>query len=234
MSSDDIFHNDEQSRDDNPYRDDEPRYSDDSPPRRQKSNSTKIIIIVLAVFGFCALACCGVGTYFMFDAAQRMQDSMSNDPEVVERVQGDILEMEIPDDFTPNASMDVEVPFVKGGPSFKMAVYSSGNSGVLMMMEITAANAQMRQQQQDQLTKQILKDQQASGEAMESGEHVVTIRGQEVKFTIVKMQHPETGHAVRQVSGQFIEKETMTMLILQVAEKDYDEETVKQMLDSIR
>ena len=117
MSNDDNWDDDEYGDDYGDEYGDEDRFDDrlDSSRRPQKakkgmSSGIKVVIVLVCVFGGLFVLCCGVGIYFVSNAA----DSVTESPEDVIAITQDIVDIEIPGElFVPQFGMDLNLFFMQ-------------------------------------------------------------------------------------------------------------------------
>ena len=196
------------------------------PEKRGMSTTTKVLIILACVGGFMCLLCCG-GVFFW---VQNVKQGTTYDAQEIAQRANDIAQMEIPANFHPKAAMNINM-FVM---EMKIVVYQAGKSdGVLILAQMDLpVGAQGNQEAQFQ---QALK-QQHGGRNLNlkrAETREFEIRGKKVPFLFAEAQD-EHGKAFRQVTGIFPGDDGFTYLMLQIAEKEYDEDAVVRMIKSIK
>lgn len=209
----------------------DPQYDEQfqpEPPRKQgMSTGVKVLLILLCIGGVFALLCCGGVVYFAYS----FRNAMSEDPVVVKEVTKTIADIDIPPNFEPAVSMDINVFTVK----MRFVVYQTKNkSGTLMLMEMAVANASeedMRQSMNERGQGQNMKKLQIN----KTETKTFKVRGKDVPFTFAEAVDKKTKTEYEQVSGKFPGKDNgVVMLVLQVPKKDYNEDQVIKMIKSIK
>ncbi|MFQ5730428.1 MAG: hypothetical protein ACE5KM_00590 [Planctomycetaceae bacterium] len=198
------------------------------------STGSKVVIVLLCVFGGIGLLCCGGLIY----VGVQFQNSTSKDPAVVAEVTKKIVEIDIPKTYQPRASVNVDFWFI---PMMRMriVVYEGQGGGSLTMMEVVNRmgggdddrkkfKQQMRQQGQGGNVRDL--------DIKESETREFTIRGQKARFSFRKGVDRETKVDFREVNGTFDGKSegSVVVLMLQTPEEHYDEKAVVKMIRSIR
>ncbi len=239
MSSDDPWRNDpaDDSEWDQPEREfGRSRSSADREPSTESagmSKGTKVMLVLAGGAGLLCLVCCGVGAYMFNQFQQKIENAVNDDPEVARQVARDIVDWEIPPQFTPIGSMDVDFFTVKT----KLSTFeSTKGEGVLLLMEVGSTtgdeamnNEQMQQQLEQQMEQQDLGDEDLTIHSTEIREFEVN--GQMIGFQFSVGENPDTGQTFHQVTGSFPSKGGSAYLILQVSEDGWDEDAVVRMLD---
>ncbi len=215
-----------------PQRDE--RY-DTRPPKDGMKSGTKVILILLAIFGGLALLCCG-GTVFV---VMKMKPDMSDDPVVVQKITQEITTIDIPAPFEAKQSVKIDFTFFSDeAPKMTMVVYHGTREDTMLMLMALETSEEIDAVQEVNMRQQM--DQQGGGNAadLDNIEQlvpvVVTIRGTKVTFRIQKGTNQNIDEKVIQVQGAFKGKSGMVMLVVQMPEKEYDAESIKKMLMSIK
>lgn len=203
------------------------------------SSTAKVLLVLGSIAGVGLLLCCGglafVGFKFK-DTIQAVADSASQDPVVVKQRTEEVVHIEIPEEFKPVATWGMPL----GAFSMKQFIYQpAGNpNSVLVIMETNQplAPGQDAKQQREAMQQGMRQGQQMGGSIdMQEESHetrIFTINGEEVPFEFIKGK--AHGVAARKVVGIFPGKQGTLMLILLIAESDYDDEKITNMLESIR
>lgn len=209
---------------------DDERFEPELPRKAGMSSGKKALIILLSIFGGLLLLCCGGVVYVV----SKIKNSASGDPAVVKQVTQEIVTIDIPVEYRPIQSVEMDLPII---PKIKMAVYQGATESTsLVLMEINVP-AEDIEAQQDEMRNN-MKEQGRGGVELENVEKLplteVTIQGQKVPFQFTKGNDPNTGKKIIQVQGVFKGKNGMIMLMLQVPEADYKRENIDKMLKSIK
>lgn len=197
------------------------------------SKGTKVMLVLAGGAGLLCLICCGVGAYMVNQFQKKIENAVNDDPATARRVAREIVDWQIPEQFTPVGSMDVDFFSVKT----KLATYeSTKGEGVLLLMEIGSTagddamnNEQMQQQLEQQMQQQDLGDEDLNIHSTEVREFEVN--GQMVGFQFSVGENPDTGQKFHQVTGAFPSKGGSAYLLMQVSEDGWDEDAIVRMLD---
>ena len=219
---------------------DQPYMSPEGMPPYQKpgmSTGTKVLIILGIVFLVLVLLCCGGGVAFFWAGASYMEDAISDDPEVVRRVTGEIVDIDVPEKLEPKMSMDFTVPFTDDR-FMVMVIYGDQAEGSAVMLasfgEAFAGQgeAQMRQQMEQSRREQGLGPDPGMG-PQQVDEREIEVRGEPVKFMFATTEDPESGEKRIQVTGMFEGKTGPVMIMVFADPERLSEEEIVQMLESI-
>jgi hypothetical protein len=219
---------------------DQPYMSPEGMPPYQKpgmSTGTKVLLILGIVFLVLVLLCCGGGVFVFWAGASYMKDAISDDPQVVRRVTGEIVDIEMPDELEPQFSMDMKVPF--SDERFMVMVgYGDQAKGTAVMLasfgkEFAAqGQAQMKDQMEQQLRQRGVAPDQNLG-PQEVTEREIEVRGEPVKFAFATAKDPESGKERIMVNGAF-QGETGPVMIMVFADPEVlSEEEIVEMIESI-
>lgn len=195
------------------------------------SSTTKVVLIILGAGGVLALVCCGGVMYFGKQFADKIQNSISQDPARIREVTASIVDVTVPDVYSPKMAMD----FGMMGMQMKMCAYSrDGDAGGVFIMEMTAppnANkAQMKQQFQQSLRQQG-QNQDVTIDSSET--RTFSINGEECQFEFIKGKNTQTNQDMRQVMGVIPGKSGTAFLMLFESEENWDEDAVIRMIESM-
>jgi hypothetical protein len=220
---------------------DQPYMSPEGMPPPEKpgmSTGTKVLIILGIIFLVLVLLCCGFGGAFVWWGTAYMKDAISDDPQVVREVTGEIVEIDIPDKIKPLFSMDMNVPF-SDQRVMVMVVYGDQGDGTAVMLAsfgeafADQGQAQMRQQMEQSLREQGFSPDSGAG-AGEATEKEIVIRGEPVKFMFATAKDPDSGEDRIHVTGMF-EGNTGPVMIMVFADPEkLSEEEIVEMLESIK
>jgi hypothetical protein len=196
------------------------------PPR--KSNTAKILLIILAVVVIGAVLCCGGIGLFMYSNPPVKTTSVA--AEITEKTNS-IADIEILPGFRPVMAMDMNMYFM----TMQMAFYDGQGSGMFMIAQVQAPQGADQAQMQQQMRQSM--QQQNMGEQLtikNSETKTVPIDGQDVDFLFSTATNAKDNSEWRQVTGAFPGKNGMAFMILQQPAEAYDEEEVVNMLKTIR
>ncbi len=202
-----------------------PPYSPAAQPQ-QKSNTTKIVLIVVAVIaGLCLLSCiAGVLLFSVFGA--RVSQSVESDPQDVTGQAAQVAEFDLPAGFTPQSSMHLL--------GITLVIYEAPDTSsaiVLLQMpiqgQISEANIRQLQEQMERQYGQRLRDLKIIDQ------YDKTIRGQPGQV-IIQEGANETGVAFRQMLVIFQGQGGLAMLTVFGPSATWDQAAYDRMVDSIR
>lgn len=201
-------------------------WPDNPPQRRGMSTTAKVLLILGGMFGVCCALCCG-GAIFMGAKA------VSVEPEGVRKVTAEIADIEIPENFEPQQSMN----FGMFGSGMKTVIYiDKANAGsMLMLMQMSMGMANNAKQQADfekGFQQGGMQNTHVKKESIKLRDF--EIRGKTAQFQFIKGSTNDGKNNVRQVIGAFSGKGGAAMLQLMVPEEHYDEDAVVKMLESIK
>ena len=219
---------------------DQPYISPEGMPPYEKpgmSTGTKVLIVLGIIFLVLVVLCCGGGVAIFWAGASYMEDAMSDDPEVVRRVTGEIVDIDVPEKLEPKMSMDFNVPFTDER-FMVMVVYGDQAEGSAVILasfgEAFAGQgeAQMRQQMEQSLREQGLGPDPNMG-PQEVTEREIEVRGEPVKFVFATGVDSESGKQRIMVHGMFEGKTGPVMIMVFADPERLSEEEIVQMLESI-
>ncbi len=191
----------------------------------QKSNTTKIILIVVAVLLVLCLISCVVGGLIFARIGTSVSQSIEAEPEDVASNIEKIADIDIPAGFNPGTSMSIL------GMTFVIYENSAEDSALVVFqmptaMELTDDNIQTLQ---DQMEKQ-------SGRQLENYEIIdqydTTIRGEPGKVII--QEGTSNGVAFRQMLVVFQGKSGLAMMSIFGPSSSWNQAAYDQMVQSIQ
>jgi len=196
---------------------------DNRPPRQinQGSGCGKIFLILLAIAGAGTLLLCCGGGLFMYWGFKQFNFTM--EPAKVREVAESMLDITIPDGYTPAMAMDIKQL------NFGMAAFTDEkqNRGIILMKHPPGADINS---QDDALN-------QAKGErnfeVEKSEEKTFKLHGKDETFT-VQQGKDKNGKSMRQFIGDIQGKSGMVALIMMGAEDKVTEEDFQKLLDTIK
>ena len=214
----------------------------EQPQKRGMSSTAKVLLVLGSIAGVCMLACCGVGgvVYFKYkdtinDTIKAAAEMTSNDPAVVKKRTQETVHIEIPEEFTPVATWGVPL----GAFSMKQFIYQNeANPNSMLLIMATNQPLQPGQdakQQREEMLQSVRQGPQMGSLDMQEESREArdfTINGEEVPFEFIKGK--AHGVATRKVMGAISGRQGTIMLILIVAESDYNDEKIVNMIKSIR
>ncbi len=231
--------------------------------KRGMSTGAKVLLILGVIFLLCVLLCCGGGIIVSYMAGKYMEDAVTEDPVVVAQRKSEILDIELPESFEPQASVDMSVP-VTGQSLMTFVVYSGQSSeDSIVLVGIGEMLANMPQQDiQQQIDNELRKQgigQPESGTQWEIEEKEFTIGGEPKTFvyrTAKNLEHApevedveqdedavqvedavqeEDGEPTRfHVTGTVKGKRGPVLVLITADAETLSEEEIDQIIESIK
>ncbi len=206
--------------------------------KRGMSSGTKVLLILGIVLLICILLCCGGMALFGFFAARYAKDAVSQDPVVIAQRQAEILDIELPESFSPVASMDMKVPMVDRRMMLTVSYKGPlpGDSIVLVGIgEVLAGQPedQMRRQIDQSLRQQGIGGQNTTGQ-WEAKEKEITIAGKPTKFSFQIAKNDQGEPKQFQVSGMVSGKRGPVLVMISADAQTLNEEQIDRILQSIQ
>lgn len=195
-------------------------------PKKGMSTGVKVLLILMGIGGICALLCCGG----IFYAVKQSEFKMTEKKDEIIEIQNEITQITIPNSFKPQAGMSMNIM----GTSVRMAMYEEeSKQGALVLMSLGIPDdgmvdmeqefrKSMRQNNQNQRELNITKTEQRE----------FTIKGQKVNFDFAEGTD-QNDKKFHQVQGVFAGKNGPAFLFIQIAAKNYNEEQIVKMIESI-
>lgn len=196
-------------------------------PAPRLSTLAKVLLAIAVLSGLSMLLCCGGVFWFARNAIQ-----IADQPQEIQRIREQLMRIEIPDQYQPRGAVSVNLWL-----RMEMVAYTRGdeqNDGGVMLMQISAPG----QQTQDELRQAFEKHRREQGQDqkidIENREtRSFTIDGREVEFEFLTGTNPDTGKAVRHVTGLFPGRNGTAFFFLFEDAEHWNEEQVVEMIQSI-
>ncbi len=206
--------------------------------KRGMSGGTKVLLVLGIIFLVCIVVCCGGGIIASFVIGQAAKDMVTEDPVVIAQRQADTLDIQIPDAFEPQASMDMAF----AGMRFMiMVIYegqSAGDSLVLVGIGETLANMpeqDMERQIQDSLRQQGIGEVPSeTGATWEMETKEFAIGNEPVEFLYRTEKNEDEEPYRYHVTGTVTGKEGPVLVTLTVSADTMTEEEIDGMIESIQ
>jgi len=207
-------------------------------PKPGMSTGTNVLIALAVVFGALLVLCCGGAAVSFYFLQSYIAESFSDDPAKVAAITGEIAQIDIPDEFDPTASINMNVPFT-GQSLMTAAVYADEESNSVLILAVLgeafgAQNQAQMQQSVDQSLRQQGMGDQEEILIKESYQKEIEIRSQPITFTIAKGEGAESGTSRIQVTGTFDGRGGPAMLIIHADAEKFPEERIVEMIESIK
>lgn len=190
----------------------------------QKSNTGKIIVIVVAVVACLCLVSCAVGALLFQRIGSAVSGAVEMDPQEVSSAIDKVASIEVPANFKPGTSMDLL------GMTFVLYEGTDGQSGMVVLqmpaaMELNDANIR---QLEEQLERQ-------SGRNLDNfkviDQYDTTIRGEPGK--VIVQEGTSEGADFRQMLVIFQGRSGMAMLSILGPTSSWDQDAYDRMVQSI-
>lgn len=193
--------------------------------------TAKVVLIILGAGALLLLVCCGVGAWWGKGMVDQFKDSMTEDPAKIAEVTSSIVDITIPEAYSPQMAMN----FAMFGVQMKMCAYSrTGDAGGVLIMEMSGPQmgnrAQMKQQFQQSLRQQG-RNQDLQVES--SVTRTFTINGEECDFEFIKGKNTQNNQEMRQVMGVIPGKTGAAFLMVFETEENWDEAAIVRMIESM-
>ena len=203
------------------------------PPPSGMSTGAKVLIGLGIGCAAVLVVCCGGAVLLTYYVGDYVKKAASDDPAVVQSVAARIAQIDLPAEFRPEGSLDMNVPL-----SMMFVVYADKSSRSTVVMaqfgEMFKQNqAQMQAQMEQQMRQQGMTQQPMAG-TVKSYQETIEVRGQSVVFTFVEGKEQGSGKKRLDAMGVFPNQGKTVMVMISVDAEKYDEARVKKMLKSIR
>ena len=211
-----------------------------SPQAAQKpgmSSGAKLLLILGILFLLCVILCCGGMAFVFWRASAYMEDAVSTDPATIDQRRGELLEIQVPEGFKPEMSIDMAVPFTDS--RLMTIVGYEGNSGnSFVLVGIGDILSDMPKEQMEQEIDNSLRQQGIGqpdpGTDWEVSEKEFDIGGKPTKFAYHTAKN-EDGEPTRyHVTGMVDGKRGPVLIVLTVDVDEMSEEEIGQIIESIK
>ena len=216
---------------------DQPYTSPDGmqPPKKKGLSCGCMVLICLGILlVLLALVCCGgviwAGYYF--------KDAVSDDPAVVAEVTKGIAQLDIPEELKPGVSFNITNPLT-GEPVMVWVVYVDEDTQSMLVLGCLGGpfagqnQDEVWEQFQDSLQQQGLQ-QEHNVREWEREEKEIVVRGQPVTFYFATGKDEDSGAQLIKVTGTFEGESGPAMFLFVGDAEKYDEETIVDVVESIR
>lgn len=211
----------------------EPDYQPEPQPEsRGMGSGMKVFLILLAVFGGLLVLCCGGFAVVVGYMGYAAKDAVSEDPAVIQSVQAEMAELDVPPSFQPTFSFKFAVPMT--GQSIRVVTYEGENRANMLILaasEFLGNDPELVQSEVEDLL-----EQQGRGTAEihveEYEEREFVVRGEPATFHIGHGEDDEQRGYWKAI-GVFEGKLGPTALVLVVDDETYGEEDIARLIESI-
>ncbi|NQT16326.1 MAG: hypothetical protein HQ582_26450 [Planctomycetes bacterium] len=207
------------------------------PPPKKGLSCGCMVLIACGIVGVLAvLVCCGG---FMF-AGYYFNDAVSDDPAVVAEVAKGLAELDVPEGLEPAFSLNFTHPFT-GEPVMVGAVYVDEAAESMLVLGSFGEALDVSGQDQEEFWRQMENSLQQQGvqqelnvNEWERSDKEIVVRGQPTTFHFATGEDEEQETQYIKVTGAFEGENGQVMLRFVGDAEKYDEETIVEMLESVR
>jgi len=209
------------------------------------SGAKWIIGLGIGCGGILAL-CCGLGVLGMYLIGSSLQESITEDPQMVVELTGQLTEIDIPEKLKPKLAVDAKIPFTDK-MYFKGVVFDAEKEDALLVIGMLGEWLQSKyadvQSQREEELRTVLeliaqedKVNQHEDMVVENlRQKKVAIRGKEAVFNITTGKGVATRAPRIEVDGSFIGKDGHPVVLALFADADaLNEEQVDAIIESIK
>lgn len=203
------------------------------PPAHQNDDSSTgktCLFIAIGIFALCLLLCCGGGIFVYTQA----DFSFEEDPEATVAFTEEIMDIDIPEEFEPEAVIRMGMIFM----DMDMAFYAHRDGqGELLIAEadiIGSDSMDLEQEMQESMQETGVDDEEDHLRITSRDIREFEVRGDTVEFQFAEAEHRQTGQPYRQVSGSFQGRDNPVAAVwVEIEEEYYDEAAIVDMIESI-
>jgi len=220
-----------------PNRDDRPLevedYVDEAKPRSKSSNTTKVVLVTLVV-GTLVLCCGGLGFLGLmgYQVSKNAKVTVATTPAQKQQIARSIARIDLPEGYEPteafeSAIMGIEMQVVTYQPA------DQPNTRLMLMRNsMLPANPSEaeRRAMLDQMRAQAGAGQR--GRVLDTEVVELPIGDTEVPFQLQTIEEPQG--KVKQLTGVVPLEDGSVMVILRMAEEDFDLDKAKELLSTLR
>lgn len=220
-----------------PNRDDRPLevedYVDEAKPRSKSSSTTKVVLVTLVV-GTLVLCCGGLGFLGLmgYQVSKNAKVTVATTPAQKQQIARSIARIDLPEDYEPTEAFESAIM----GIDMKVVTYQRADQPntrlMLMRNSMLPANPSEaeRRAMLDQMRAQTGAGQR--GRVLDTEVVELPIGDTEVPFQLQTMEEPQG--KVKQLTGVVPLEDGSVMVILRMAEDDFDLDKAKELLSTLR
>lgn len=205
------------------------------PAKKGMGSGLKIFLFLVVGFGVLAVVCCGIFGYFSYRVVQTAKDAVSEDPEKIRQVTGEMAQLDMPADFEPKMSMNFEIPFT--GQHVKFAIWSGPSEPEVLMLMSTNVSGSSPEEIQAEFEKAMREQgQQEEGADIQVEKYEVRkfeINGQPAEFNIGQGKDQNSDRECWKVVGSFQGQDGPVFVMLIVDRESMTEEEIVQLIESL-
>lgn len=201
------------------------------------SSGAKLLLILGILFLLCVLLCCGGIGVLMYQASSYMKDAFTNDPVKIDQRRAELLDIEIPEGFAPEVSIDMKVPMMDSR-LMTIVAYSGGAGNSLVLVGVGDMLSDMSKEDMEREIEKSLQQQglgqPSPGAEWESEDKEFQIGGKPVIFNYRTVKN-EDGEPTRfHVTGTVDGKRGPVLVTLTADAKTLSEDQIDQVIKSIK
>jgi hypothetical protein len=212
------------------------------PPERKSSGSGRLLLGLGIGCGIMALLCCGGAVGLGWWTARIVVNSVSTEPNEVRAATANIAQLDVPERFEPQATLQLDLPIVDDLGS--MVVYENeADEETLILGDYRHLNVGnrppsevFRQTDADPLGKRVevhQDDQDPSFEETSREQLERPMRGGTARFEIIQGKNTDTGEERIIAYGTFPGRRGTGVFMLSASAKNSSVEAVKQVIESL-
>jgi hypothetical protein len=207
----------------------------DSPEmaRPGMSGAAKVLIGLGIGCGVLVLLCCGGFIFTGFYFTRSIQQAMSEDPATIRRVAESIVAIEVPEELTPEISIDYTMPIVDR-KVMSLAVFTSEHKRSALVLFQLAADFGDFNEQFRQSMRESGRDQWKEVRLEEPERFETQINGEPAEFNVGKGKREKSSEEVWQAMGSFEGKGGAAMLFLQLDAEEFTKDDAMAILKSMK
>lgn len=220
-----------------PNRDDRPLevedYVDEAKPRSKSSSTTKVVLVTLVV-GTLVLCCGGLGFLGLmgYQVSKNAKVTVATTPAQKQQIARSIARIDLPEDYEPTEAFESAIM----GIDMKVVTYQPADQPntrlMLMRNSMLPANPSEaeRRAMLDQMRAQTGAGQR--GRVLDTEVVELPIGDTKVPFQLQTIEEPQG--KVKQLIGVVPLEDGSVMVILRMAEEDFDLDKAKELLSTLR
>lgn len=220
-----------------PNRDDRPLevedYVDEAKPRSKSSSTTKVVLVTLVV-GTLVLCCGGLGFLGLmgYQVSKNAKVTVATTPAQKQQIARSIARIDLPEDYEPTEAFESAIMGIDNKVVTYQRVDQPNTRLRLMRNSMLPANPSEaeRRAMLDQMRAQTGAGQR--GRVLDTEVVELPIGDTEVPFQLQTMEEPQG--KVKQLTGVVPLEDGSVMVILRMAEEDFDLDKAKELLSTLR
>jgi len=201
------------------------------------SSGAKLLLILGILFLLCVVVCCGGLAIVGWQARAYMEDAVSTDPAVIDQRRAELLDVQVPEGFRPEMSIDMKVPMTDSR-LMTIVAYEESAGNTFVLVGIGDILSDMPEEQMEQEIDKSLRQQgigqPEAGVDWEVAEKEFTIGDKPSTFTYRTAKNEEGEPTRFHVTGTVDGKRGPVLIVLTVDAETMSEEEIDQVIESIK